>query len=212
MKNSNMPLCEMLRPTMIHELNLKPNVQSMIKRMIESVSISNLLFYGKPGTGKTSTANIIIKSIDADSVTYNGSRFSGEKPVLNIIESFTSCVSLYQKPKICFIDEADYLSNNVQAALRYIIENVATNCRFIFTANDISKLSDAIRSRFINVNFDNMLFEREPIIEKLIDSYEQKLPMNGFKYDRDIVKKCLNMHYPDFRSVANRFEMELNRL
>lgn len=212
MTNSYMPLSEKLRPKSIDDLNMRPNVSSMIEQMIQNGSISNLLFYGKPGTGKTTAARLIAQKIDADCYELNGSFNDGDKTLVKNIENFGTSLSMFGKPKICFIDEADYLSNNVQASLRKIIEYVSSNCRFIFTANDINRLSDAIQSRFICINFDQMLFDHASIISQMINKYETMLPLCGYKFDREIVSKCVRLYYPDFRAVANRFEIELERI
>lgn len=212
MNKSQMPLCEKLRPTMLHALNLEPNVESMLQRMIENSSISNLLFYGKPGTGKTTTARIIMKAINADVYELNGSIIASDQSMIKQIENFATSASFIDLPKICFIDEADYLSMKVQASLRNLIERVSSNCRFIFTANNDNRLHAAIQSRFTRVNFDDMLFDYSSVIEKMTKHYETNLPMHGYKFDDEIVRKNLRNYYPDFRSVANQFEIELERI
>ena len=49
--------------------------------------------------------------------------------------------------QFCFIDEADFLSPNAQVSLRYIIEKSSKRWRFLFTANNIRKFGEAIRSK-----------------------------------------------------------------
>ena len=212
MNDSNMPLSEKLRPTMLHALNLEPNVEAMLQRMIENSSISNLLFYGKPGNGKTTTARVIMKAMNADIYELNGSIITSDKTMVNQIENFATSVSFIDSPKICFIDEADYLTMKVQASLRNLIERVSSNCRFIFTANNVNRIHAAIQSRFTRVDFDIMLFDYSLVIEKMTKHYEMNLPMHGYKFDDEIVRKNLRNYYPDFRAVANQFEIELERI
>lgn len=212
MNNSNMPLCEKLRPTMLNALNLEPNVEAMLQRMIENSSISNLLFYGKPGNGKTTTARVIMKAMNADIYELNGSNVISDQTMIKQIENFATSANFIDSPKICFIDEADYLTMKVQTSLRNLIEKVSSNCRFIFTANNVNRLHAAIQSRFTRVNFDSMLFDYSLVIEKMVNHYEINLPMHGYKFDDEIVRKNLRNYYPDFRAVANQFEIELERI
>ena len=67
-----------------------------------------MVFYGKTGLGKTSAARVIIKMIGADVYEINGSLLTGIDTVRNTVEGYASSVSLRNKPKICFIDEADF--------------------------------------------------------------------------------------------------------
>ena len=51
------------------------------------------------------------------------------------------------KYKIVLIDEADYTSGNMQAALRNLMEAQSENCKFILTCNYPSKIIPAIHDR-----------------------------------------------------------------
>jgi DNA polymerase III delta prime subunit len=140
---------ELLRPQQLADLTLPRRVIERLQRMVDSGTIMNLIFYGKPGLGKTSAARIIAKTIGADVHEINGSSLTGIDTVRNKVEGYASSVTLFNNPKICFIDEADYLSKNAQAALRHVIERSSSNCRYLFAVNDISKLIPAIQSRLI---------------------------------------------------------------
>ena len=73
-------------------------------------------------------------------------------------------------------------------------------------------MHDAIKSRFTRVDFDSMLFDHLSVIEKMTKHNEMNLPMHGYKFDDVIVRKNLRNYYPDFRAVANQFEIELERI
>ena len=202
-------LSEQLRPQSLNDLTLSEANLGSLKRMVERKSIPNLLFYGKPGIGKTSAARILIRAIEADDYVVNGSAYGGGEEIVADIVKVGSTMSLFMKPKVCLIDEADYLLPKAQAAIRYHIEVMSGNLRFILTANDVTKLTDPIRSRFTSICFDVPTKDQAQVVERLILNYERKLKKLKISFSKPIVRKIVERHFPDLRSIANQFELEL---
>lgn len=211
MITSNLPLLsEILRPKNLGELNLPDSLVNSLTRQAESGTIMNMIFYGSPGIGKTSAAKILIKDLDADVKEINGSINNGDKSLVKQIEAFSSSVSLLGRPKICFIDEADYLPKAVQEPLRYIIENVSGNTRFILTANNIEKLSPAIKSRCLPICFDVSRKDAGQVIDKMVGRYEEKLASLGVNPDPVRVREIVSIYFPDLRNISNHFQIEFS--
>ena len=203
----NQLLSELLRPRYITELNLPPDISSSLERMEKSGSVMNLLFYGEPGIGKTSAARILTK--DADVYEINGSFNNGDKTMLRTIEHFASTMSLSLQPKICFIDEADYLTKEVQAGLRFTIEKFSATTRFILTANDYKKVTPALRSRCAPICFDVALKDRALVVEKMTARYERRLSEVGYEFDPIRLREIVSIYFPDLRNVANQLQLSL---
>ena len=203
-------LSEVLRPTSLSQLNLPSDLTRSLDRLMKTGSFMNLLFYGEPGIGKTSAARIILKEIEADYLELNGSFNSGDKTMLKDIEKFAGTFSLFQKPKIVFIDEADYLSPVVQSALRYIVEDVSrrTSTRFLMTANNVKKISSAIRSRFVSIGFDVPPTERASVVVDLVERYTERLTELGCIFDPVRLNQVVSVNFPDLRSIANALQIE----
>ena len=202
-------LSEQLRPQTLDDLTLSEATLGSLKRMVERKSIPNLLFYGKPGIGKTSAARILIQALEADAYVVNGSAYGGGSEIVNDIVKVGTTMSLFMKPKVCLVDEADYLLPKAQASLRYHIEAMSGNIRFIFTANDVSKLTDPIRSRFTSICFDVSAKDQADVVERLILNYERKLKKLKISFSKPIVREIVESYFPDLRSIANQFELEL---
>jgi len=209
MKRPNQLVSELLRPQQLDDLTLPFRVIHRLQRMVESDTIMNMIFYGKPGLGKTSAARVITKTIGADVYEINGSSMTGIDTVRNTVEQYASSVSLYQKPKICFIDEADYLSKNAQAALRHLIERSSNNCRYLFAVNDISKLIPGIQSRLMSICFDIAPADRAEVQASMMDRYERKLSELGIRYDKERLNEIVGIFYPDLRTIANHIEFRV---
>ena len=134
-------LSEVLRPTELADLIQPQHIIDSLQRMIEKGRILNMLFYGRPGVGKTSAAKIICAKLKAHVWEVNGSTQTGIETVRDIQE-FCRNHAITGEQKICLIDECEYLSANAQAGLRGVIEN-SYAAPFLLTANNATKLSAA---------------------------------------------------------------------
>ena len=109
--------------------------------------MNHLLFYGTPGTGKTTTAKIIISTLGAEELVLNASDERGIDVIREKVKTFAMTRTGNGKFKIVHLDEADMLTKDAQNSLRNLMETYADNCRFILTCNHINKIEPAIQSR-----------------------------------------------------------------
>ena len=125
------------------------------------------------------------------------------------IGSFARASSLLaEHRKICFVDEAEYLSKQAQGALRKVIEDTSSTCRFIFAVNDMPKIIPALRSRLIGVCFDLVSSDWVEVKDKLISRYTVALSKARIKFDRRRLAELIGIYYPDLRSIANQVQYE----
>jgi DNA polymerase III delta prime subunit len=82
------------------------------------------------------------------------------------------------------------------------------NCRFLFTVNDIRKISEALRSRLKQICFDISPVDQASVVERLVARYETKLPELCIKYDPKRLRELVGIYFPDLRSIANQVEFE----
>lgn len=148
-------LSERLRPQKLSDLTLPLAVSGRLQRMIDRRRPMNMIFHGPPGTGKTSAIQIFLREWEQfDTLQINGSLQTGIDVVRDRIEGFArSPFSNSEELRLCFIDEADYLSASAQASLRVLIEKCEYNCCFIFALNELDKIAVPLRSRLHGINF-----------------------------------------------------------
>lgn len=79
---------------------------------------------------------------------------------------------------------------------------------FILTANDVSKLDRAIKSRCLEVCFDVSLFEAPAVIERVLPAYHQKLTKLGCDVPFERLRQIMYLKFPDLRAVAMMLEFE----
>jgi hypothetical protein len=120
------------------------------------------------------------------------------------VEGFALAPFRSEELRLCFIDEADYLSLNAQAALRVLIEKSSDKCRFILALNDITKLATALRSRLHLIDFTVYQGDIPKIEKRLQDWYAGRLAELGITFDRASTE-------PDRVLLLSRFQEHRQR-
>jgi len=118
-----------------------------------------VLFHGPPGTGKSSAALVLAREMQGDwfdPVNYtitNASDDRGIDFIRNELKQWSGVRAVGGVRRAIIADEADGLTPAAQDAARVILEDNAGTTLFIFTANDISKIKPAIKSRCLVYEF-----------------------------------------------------------
>jgi len=142
---------EKYRPAYLNEVAGHEEVKDELKGYIRLGNPPHLLFCGPPGVGKTSIAVAFARDLLGDAFDYNflelnASDERGIDTVKTKIKNFCRTMSLCGGLKIILLDEADYITDDAQAALRRLMEKYPKT-RFILTANSEDKIMNAIKSR-----------------------------------------------------------------
>jgi replication-associated recombination protein RarA len=161
----------------------------------------NMLFYGPPGSGKTSAARIFRNAIGGDMTINRSSKTSSD--LARYIKDFV----LRCGAKLCFVDEAHFISKRDQTLLPEIIDRVSS-CGFLFAAADITKVIPAIRSRLTEISFEVPPDDREEVQKRLMRRYENMLSATGCRFDKGRLEQIVKTNFPDLRSIANNIEFE----
>lgn len=202
---SNRLLTEILRPKSVKQLILPPRIMNAIS---DKTLKQNFLFYGTPGTGKTSTAKVLASNYPY--LYINCSDETGVDIVRDKISKFCSTVSVMdgaESLKVVILDEIDGVSEQFFKALKGNIEKFAEQARFIATSNFVNKIPEAIISRFSAINYDYLDKEEEDFV------YNEQVKratiiLNKLKItnDGDAVKELVKRSFPDMRKLFNRIQ------
>ena len=153
MEESHTIWIEKYRPSRLADIVGQDEVVERLSSYVKSKNLPHLLFTGSAGVGKTTAAVTLAKEFYKDSFQMNfremnASDERGIDVVRNQIKQFARTTPLGDATfKILFLDEADALTTDAQAALRRTMETYAQTCRFILSCNYSSKIIDPIQSR-----------------------------------------------------------------
>jgi len=168
---------------------------------------SALLFIGEPGTGKTSAANAISRTMlggaynDMNVMWTNASDDRGISHIREEVKNFARLSGVGAKRKVVVLDEADGLTNQAQDAMRGIMEKYASKVLFILTANYADKIRPAIKSRCTAYTFRRVSAEHGAShLTRLTESCG--VPVDWEPYYGDVVE----YHGGDLRAAVASLE------
>jgi replication factor C small subunit len=144
---------EKYRPARLADIVGQDDIVERLSSYVKSGNLPHLLFTGSAGVGKTTAAVTLAREFFGSSWQMNfrelnASDERGIDVVRNQIKEFARTKPFGDTTfKILFLDEADALTTDAQAALRRTMESYANICRFILSCNYSSKIIDPIQSR-----------------------------------------------------------------
>ena len=117
------PLADRIRPSSLDEVVGQRHLlgpDAVLRRMVDSGHITNMIFYGPSGVGKTTVARIIAQKTGKTLHKLNGTNASVSdiKEIVNSLGTFGSMGGV-----LLYLDEIQYLNKKQQQSLLEFIEN-----------------------------------------------------------------------------------------
>ena len=205
--NTDFLWVEQYRPKTIDDCILPDSLKNLFSSFIKKGELSNMLFSGTPGIGKTTVAKALCEQMNCDWIMINGSEEGGIDVLRNKIKNFASTVSLSGGKKVVILDEADYLNpQSTQPALRGFVEEFHKNCRFILTCNFKNRIIEPLHSRFSNIEFKVNPKDKPKLASRLFERAVYILKEQNVDYEDKVLVELITKHFPDFRKLINELQ------
>jgi DNA polymerase III delta prime subunit len=204
-KVENILFTEKYRPKTLDELIVPGRVMEKLKNGV----YQHLLLYGSPGTGKTSSAKVLVREFGHPVLYINASTDTSVDVVRNRITDFCANRSIMDesgKMKVIILDEIDGVSDQFFKALRATMDQFHTNARFVATCNYVNKVPDPIQSRFECINFDFSKEEETELIRSYILRIHEICKKEGIEMDKHAIVELVKRKFPDLRSMLNTIQ------
>ena len=196
---------EKYRPMKLSDIVNQTEIIGSLESLIrDPADMPHLMFSGSAGVGKTTAALCIARQILGEyakdyTLELNASDERGIGMVREKVKKFSRFAGMADVPfKIIILDEADEMTADAQTALRRIIEDTAKICRFIFIANNISKIIDPIQSRcatfkFTSIPQEDLIARLEEIAKKEKVKVEKKGLKAIYEYSEGDLRHAINL-------------------
>lgn len=209
---------EKYRPKTMSKVVGQDETVDIINSMLENNNLQHSILYGPPGTGKTTIAHNICRyffcktddPIKLDKILknrvleLNASNDRGINVARQTIRSFINIkvekINDLPDFKIIILDEADALTQDLQFALRMIMDENIKTTRFILTCNYVKKIISPLISRCSVFRFKKISLNSTKTVIKNIGKQE------GFYISDDFINEIVEITKGDLRTVINLLE------
>jgi len=205
--NANVPLAERIRPTTLDELLGQQHLVgkgSILRTAIEHGKVPSMIFWGPPGTGKTTIANIIAHTLQVPFFQLSAIS-AGVKDVREVIEQAKTIPIAIGMGAVLFIDEIHRFNKGQQDALLGAVEKGIITLIGATTENPSFEVNSALLSRC-------QVYVLKPLEEKdLVKLLQTAIEKDEFLRKKKIELKetaaLLNISGGDGRKLLNLLEI-----
>ena len=205
------PLAEKMRPKSLDEVIGQEHLtgtHGTIRKMLENDTLNSLIFWGPPGTGKTTLAEIIAEQSGRKFFKLNAIS-SGVKDVREIIEETKKQNLFSGKSPILFIDEIHRFNKTQQDSLLHAVEKGWVVLIGATTENPSFEVVAALLSRCQVYTLKSLSYEKlEELLKSALNQYNSEFQSN-FKIKES--EAFIQYSGGDARKLINGLEIVLNQ-
>ena len=203
----NIPLAERLRPTKISEVIGQKHLigkNGALRKQLDQKVIPSIIFWGPPGVGKTTIANLIAKELDRTIYTLSAIN-SGVKDVREVIQKASSLGLFGKDIPVLFIDEIHRFSKSQQDSLLGAVEKGIITLIGATTENPSFEVISALLSRSQVYVLEHL--SKEDLLELINRSISEDIFLKEKKIILKETNALLRISGGDARKLLNIFDL-----
>ena len=204
------PLADRMRPRTLAEFIGQSQIVGegkLLRRAIEADRLTSSIFWGPPGTGKTTLASIIAETTRAAFAKLNAVT-SGVADVREVLKAAEERLKLYGQPTYLLLDECHRWSKAQSDSILPAIERGVIRFIGSTTENPMIAMTPAIVSRCRLFRFERLTAENvRTAIQRAIDDRERGYGDMDVRIDEDALDHIVRVANGDVRSALNALEL-----
>ena len=204
------PLAARMRPRTLDEVVGQQHIigkDKLLYRAIQADKLRSVIFFGPPGTGKTTLAKVIANTTKSEFKQINAT-VAGKKDMEEVVENAKNLLGMYGKKTILFVDEIHRFNKAQQDYLLPFVEDGTLVLIGATTENPYFEVNGALISR-------SAIFELRPLeeadirllIERAVYDEERGMGTYNALIDEEATAFLADLSGGDARCALNAVEL-----
>ncbi|GGH85738.1 putative ATPase [Pullulanibacillus pueri] len=209
-RKTGVPLANRMRPRTLDEFIGQDQIVGegrLLRRAIQADKLTAMIFFGPPGTGKTTLAKIIANTTSAYFQQLNAVT-SGVNDIRKMTSEAKERLKFDDQKTVTFIDEIHRFNKSQQDALLPFVEDGTIILIGATTESPMFEINPALLSRSTLFRFEALTdYDIQRVLEQALNDQERGYGRYAIEIDQDALQHLVNVSNGDARTALSALEL-----